>query len=125
GSWSTARTKSTSTPFRSMIAVEMRMSPSVFETSGAGFSVQFTYSARRSEKSQRLVVHSSSWNEVRVMGASGSVVGRQLDDVAVGIGEVQRVSIFVILESELAAVLAESLLRTGQVVPLDHEGDVA
>jgi A/G-specific adenine glycosylase len=53
-----------------MIAVEIRMRPSVFETSGLGLSVQLTYSARRSEKSQRLVVHSSSWKSVSVTLAS-------------------------------------------------------
>src|SRR6478609_6645711 len=107
-----------------MIAVEMRMSPSVFETSGEGFSVQFTQSARRSEKSQRLVVHSSSWNEVKVMGASGSVVGRQLDHVAVGVGEVHGVCVSVILEPGFDAVLTESLLRGREVVSPDHERDV-
>ena len=30
------------TPFRSMIAIEIRMSPAVFESSGDGLSVQFT-----------------------------------------------------------------------------------
>jgi A/G-specific adenine glycosylase len=48
----------------------MRMSPSVFESSGEGFSVQLTKSARRSEKSQRLVAHNSSWNAARVIPAS-------------------------------------------------------
>jgi len=47
-----------------MIAVEIRMSPSVFETSGLGLSVQLTKSALRSEKSHVLVVHSSSWKSV-------------------------------------------------------------
>jgi A/G-specific adenine glycosylase len=50
-----------------MIAAEIRMRPSVFETSGLGFNVQFTYNARRSENSHRLVAHSSSWNSVSVM----------------------------------------------------------
>ena len=56
-----------------MIAVEIRMSPSVCESSGDGLSVQFTKSALRSEKSQRLVAHSSSWKSVRVMRASRSM----------------------------------------------------
>jgi A/G-specific adenine glycosylase len=64
-----------------MIAVEMRMSPSVFEISGEGLSVQFTNSARRSEKSQRLVVHNSSWNAVSVMNPSFSLVPNSLSRV--------------------------------------------
>jgi hypothetical protein len=42
-----------------MISIEMRMSPSVLESSGDGLSVQLTYIARKSEKSQRLDVQSS------------------------------------------------------------------
>jgi len=37
-----ARTTSTSTPVRSMIAVEILIRPSVCETSGDALSVQFT-----------------------------------------------------------------------------------
>jgi hypothetical protein len=69
-SWSTARTESTATPFRCMISIEIRMRPPVCVSSGEGLSVQFTYNARRSEKSHRLVEHSSSWNSVNVMPAS-------------------------------------------------------
>src|SRR5919198_247469 len=39
-----------------MIAIERRISPSVCDCSGEGFSVQFTYRACRSEKSQVLVL---------------------------------------------------------------------
>ena len=49
-----------------MIAIEMRIRPSVWDSSGDGFSVQFTYSAFRSEKSQRLVAQSSRWKSVKV-----------------------------------------------------------
>ena len=56
-----------------MISIEIRMSPPVCESSGDGFSVQFTNSAFRSEKSQRLVVHSSSWKSVKVMRPSRSM----------------------------------------------------
>jgi A/G-specific adenine glycosylase len=61
-----------------MIAVEIRMRPSVFETSGEGLSVQLTKSARRSEKSHLLVEHSSSWKSVNVMRASLFDVSRTL-----------------------------------------------
>src|SRR6185503_14706577 len=42
-----------------MIAIERSISPAVFETEGDGFNVQFTNRARRSEKSQTLVVQRS------------------------------------------------------------------
>jgi A/G-specific adenine glycosylase len=61
-----------------MIAVEIRMSPSVFESSGEGLSVQFTKSARRPEKSHVLVAQSSSWKSVKVMRASRFDVSRTL-----------------------------------------------
>ena len=44
-----------------MIAIEMSIRPWVLETPGDGFSVQLTYRARRSVKSQVLVVQSSCW----------------------------------------------------------------
>ena len=53
-------------PFASMIAIEIRISPSVCESSGDGLSVQLMNSARRSEKSQRLDVQSSFWKSVSV-----------------------------------------------------------
>ena len=48
---STGRSRSQAMPFFSMIALESRMSPSVWESSGERFSVQLRKSARRSEKS--------------------------------------------------------------------------
>jgi len=47
-----------------MIAIEMSIKPWVFETAGDGFSVQFTYSARKSVKSHVLVAESSCWYSV-------------------------------------------------------------
>jgi hypothetical protein len=49
-----------------MIAIEIGIKPWVCESLGEGLSVQLTNSARRSEKSQRLVVRSSFWKSVRV-----------------------------------------------------------
>ena len=64
------------------------MRPSVWDSSGDGFSVQFTYSARRSEKSQRLEVQSSRCRSVKVMVillfASGS--WRSSPPVTIGCG---------------------------------------
>ena len=48
-SWSIARISSISTPFASMIAFEMSISPCVFEISGLRFSVQLMNIAFRSE----------------------------------------------------------------------------
>ncbi len=61
-----------------MIAIEIRISPSVWDCSGEGLSVQLTKSARRSEKSHRLVVQSSSWKSVSVTSSSFSRVSRTL-----------------------------------------------
>src|SRR5262245_36472593 len=51
-SWSTARSSSTATPWRSMIARLLSISPWVWLGSGERFKVQFTYRARRSSKRQ-------------------------------------------------------------------------
>jgi hypothetical protein len=62
---STARTVSTVTPFRLMIAIERSPSACVCESSGERFNVQLTNSARRSEKSQREAAQRCSSNSVR------------------------------------------------------------
>ena len=49
-SWSTARSTSTATPWRSMIDRLTSISPWVWLGSGERFRVQFTNSARRSSK---------------------------------------------------------------------------
>jgi hypothetical protein len=49
-SWSTARSTSTATPWRSMIERLRSISPSVWLGSGERFKVQFTNSARGSSK---------------------------------------------------------------------------
>jgi hypothetical protein len=48
-SWSTARISSTVTPWRRMMSIDTRASPSVLDTSGDRLSVQLTNIARRSE----------------------------------------------------------------------------
>jgi hypothetical protein len=53
-SWSTARTRSTVTPLRRMMPIEMAASPSVWDWPGERLRVQLRNSARRSEKSHLL-----------------------------------------------------------------------
>src|SRR5688572_18583314 len=61
---STARIRSTATPLRRMISIEISARPSVFDTSGERFNVQLMNSARRSLKSQVLDSHSSACRSV-------------------------------------------------------------
>jgi len=64
-SWSTARMRSTVTPWRRRISIEIAAKPSVFETSGDRLSVQLMNSARRSEKSHVLCWPNSSLSLTR------------------------------------------------------------
>ncbi len=50
-----------------MIALETRMSPSVWESSGERFRVQWRKSARSSEKSHVLASHIFTCRSLRVM----------------------------------------------------------
>jgi len=54
-----------------------------------------------------------------------SHVRRQLDDIAVEVGHVHRERVAVILEPELDAACLQVLPRSLEIVPFEHEGDVA
>ena len=68
-------------------------------------------------------VQSPSMRTTATQCAQG-LVGRQLDDVAVRVGEVDGVGVAVILEAELDPTLFQASLRPADVLALDQERDV-
>src|SRR5437588_1293760 len=59
-----------------MMAIDRSARPSVLDTSGERFSVQLTYTARRSLKSHAAVSHSSCWRASRASGISDEPFSR-------------------------------------------------